>query len=170
MHECRNQEIINVKRLPLDYQSVYMDVTAEVRIRRPRDVVARFAMDPENDTKWIGGIREVKVLTEHPFGKGTQVERVASFRRRRIEYVLAVEEYDPQARLVMRSVKSPFPMVVTYEFDNADEGTLARIRVQGSATGFYKLAAPMISRSVRRSIANDLGTLKNLLEFATERQ
>ena len=146
-----------------------MDVTAEALIRRPRDVVARFAMEPENDTKWIGGIREVKVLTDRPFGTGTQVERVASFRRRRIEYVLAVEEYDPQARLVMRSIKGPFPMLVTYEFDNADEGTLARIRVQGDAGGFYKLAAPLISRSVRRSITNDLKTLKTLLEPAAER-
>lgn len=147
-----------------------MDVNAEVRIGRPRDTVARFAMDPENDTKWIGGIREVTVLTDSPFGRGTQVERVASFRRRRVEYVMAVEEYDPQARLVMRAVKSPFPMRVTYEFDNAGEGTLARIRVQGDATGFYKLAAPMISRSVRRSIANDLRSLKGLLESAAESQ
>ncbi|MGQ0796637.1 MAG: SRPBCC family protein, partial [Methanobacteriota archaeon] len=123
-----------------------MDVSAEVLIRRPRDVVARFAMEPENDTKWIGGIREVKVITDPPFGEGTQVERVASFRRRRIEYVLAVEEHDPVARLVMRSIKSPFPMRVTYEFDRADEGTLARIRVEGDAGGFYRLAAPMISR------------------------
>ena len=146
-----------------------MDVTAEALIRRPRDLVARFAMEPENDTKWIGGIREVKVLTDRPFGTGTQVERVASFRRRRIEYVLAVEEYDPQARLVMRSIKGPFPMLVTYEFDNVNEGTLARIRVQGDAGGFYKLAAPLISRSVRRSITNDLKTLKTLLEPAAER-
>jgi carbon monoxide dehydrogenase subunit G len=147
-----------------------MDVTAEVRIGRPSDVVARFAMDPENDTKWIGGIHQVKVLTDAPFGKGTQVERVASFRRRRVEYVLAVEEYDPQARLVMRSVKSPFPMLVTYEFDPADEGSLARIRVQGDATGFYRLAGPMIARSVRRSIASDLRALKGLLESLAERR
>ncbi|MGQ0798165.1 MAG: SRPBCC family protein [Methanobacteriota archaeon] len=146
-----------------------MDVSAEVLIRRPRDAVARFAMEPENDTKWIGGIREVRVITDPPFGKGTQVERVASFRRRRIEYVLAVEEHDPRARLVMRSIKSPFPMRVTYDFDKAGEGTLARIRVEVDAGGFYRLAAPMISRSVRRSITNDLGTLKKLLESTGER-
>lgn len=146
-----------------------VDVSAERLILRSRDAVSAFAMNPENDTAWIGGIREVKVLTSPPFGKGTQVERVASFLGKRVEYVLEVEEIDPKVRIVMRSVKGPFPMHVTYEFADAGAGTLARIRVRGDASGFYRLAAPVMSRSVRRSITKDLGRLRVLLESAEEK-
>lgn len=83
---------------------------------------------------------------------------------KRIEYVLEVVDYDPNARLAMRSIKGPFPMKVDYEFEESGEGTLARIRVRGEAGGFYKLAGPMLSRGVKRNITNDLKALKKLLE------
>ena len=141
-----------------------VDVRAETVIDRPRDEVASFAMNADNDPVWIGGISETKTLTDPPMAKGTKVERVAAFLGKRIRYVNEVVEYEPKALLVMRSVKSPFPMTVSYQFEEADGGTLAQIRVQGEASGFYRLAAPLLSRMVKRSITNDLETLKHLLE------
>ena len=64
----------------------------------------------------------------------------------------------------MRSVKAPFPMTVTYEFEDAAEGTRMRIRTEGDAAGFYRLAAPMLSAAVRRGVEKDLAALKRLLE------
>ena len=55
-------------------------------------------------------------------------------------------------------------MKVAYEFEEKGGGTLARIRTQGEATGFYKLAGPVMSRAVKRNITNDLTMLKDLLE------
>ena len=141
-----------------------IDVKAEIIIDRSREDVASFAMDPDNDTVWIGGITEARMLTEPPVAQGTQVERVATFLGKRIEYVLEVIEHDPKAILAMRSVKGPFPMVVSYEFEEATGGTLARIRIQGEAGGFYRLAGPLLARSVKRNITKDLARLKALLE------
>ena len=145
-----------------------IDVKAEVVINRPKDDVVTFAMNPDNDPVWIGGIKEVQMLTKPPLAQGTQVARVASFLGKRIEYVLEVVEYDPKALLAMRSIKAPFPMNVSYEFEEADGGTLARIRIQGEASGFYKLARPLMSRAVKRNITNDLKTLKGLLESGAD--
>jgi hypothetical protein len=64
----------------------------------------------------------------------------------------------------MRSVQGPFPMVVTYEFEDDEAGTLMRIRAQGDATGFYRVAGPLLARAVRKGIAGDLKRLKHLLE------
>lgn len=119
-----------------------IDVKAEVLIGRPRDDVAGFAMDADNDPIWIGGITEARTLTDPPMAKGTKVQRIASFLGKRIEYVNEVVEYDPKSLLVMRSIKGPFPMIITYDFAESDGGALARIRVQGEAGGFYTLAAP----------------------------
>ena len=141
-----------------------VDVTAETTVDRPRNEVAAYAMDPANDPVWISGITEARLLTDPPLGNGTRVERVASFLGRRIEYVLEVEEHDPTAVMVMRSVKGPFPMRVTYRFDAEGTGTRASIRVQGDAGGFYRLAAPLLSLAVKRSITRDLRNLKGLME------
>lgn len=146
-----------------------VDVTAETIINRSRDDVAGFAMDPENDPVWIGGIVEARMLTEPPLAQGTRVERLATFLGRRIEYVLEVVEYHPSSLLAMRSVKGPFPMQVSYEFEETDGGTLARIHIQGGDTGFYKLAGPLLTRTVKRHVANDLKTLKDLLESGDDK-
>jgi hypothetical protein len=141
-----------------------VDVTAEVRIARDTATVAEFAMDPRNDRRWIGALTSVRTLTDGPIGVGTQVERVASFLRRRIEYVNEIVEHVPGQRLVMRSVRAPFPMTVAYEFSPVAGGTLMRIQAQGDAGGFYRLAGPLLSMMVRRGITRDLRTLKRVLE------
>ena len=73
-------------------------------------------------------------------------------------------EYDPDRVLRMRSVKGPFPMRIRYGFEDSADGTMASIRVEGEASGFYRLAGPLLSRAVKRSITTDPRNLKSLLE------
>jgi uncharacterized membrane protein len=137
------------------------DVSTEATIARPRDEVARYATDWRNDREWIGALTDVRLVQEEPL----QVARVASFLGKRIEYVNEVVEHEPGRRLVMRSVKAPFPMTVTYEFEDAPGGgTLMRIRTEGDASGFYRFAGPLLSRAVKRGVAGDLERLKTRLE------
>ena len=121
-----------------------MDVTAEVLIQRNRAEVARYAINPENDPVWIGGIPTL--LGDPPPRSGSQVQRVAKFLGRRIESGLEVTELEPESLLRMKSLKGPVPMDVTYQFQERDGGTLARIRAEGDAGGFYKVAAPLMTR------------------------
>jgi uncharacterized membrane protein len=145
---------------------VSTDVSVEQKIARPRDEVAAYAADWRNDKEWIGALDEVRLVQEQPL----QVGRVAKFLGKRIEYVNEVVEQEPGRRLVMRSVKAPFPMTVTYEFeDSGDGGTLMRIRAEGDAGGFYRVAAPLLSRAVRRGIAADLERLRARLEAGPAR-
>jgi uncharacterized membrane protein len=138
-----------------------VDVSAQTTIARSRDDVARYASDWRNDKEWIGALTDVHLVREDPL----QVARVASFLGKRIEYVNEVVEHDPGRRLVMRSVKAPFPMTVTYEFEDAGDGeTLMRIHTEGDTSGFYRLAGPLLSRAVERGITSDLERLKQRLE------
>lgn len=141
-----------------------VDVRADIDIGRPRAAVASFAMEAENDPKWIGGISSARRLTEPPTAVGTRVERLASFLGRRIEYVMEVTEYSRNERIVMRSIKSPFPMRVTYSFEDVNSGTRASIHVEGDGGGFYAMAGSLLGPAVKRSITRDLGTLRALLE------
>ncbi len=142
------------------------DVQVETTIARPRSEVAGYVTDWRNDREWIGALRDVRLVTAGPVGVGSRVARVASFLGRRIEYVNEVVELEPDRRLVMRSVKAPFPMTVTYEFEDADGGTRVRIRNQGDASGFYRVAGPLLGAAVRKGVAADLARLKELLERA----
>jgi len=141
-----------------------VDTTARLRINRPQAEVANFLRNPDNDPTWIGGIQTARLLTPAPVGVGSQVERVASFLGRKIEYVNEIVELGSD-QLVMRSVRSPFPMRVTYGFAAAGpDVTVASVRVEGDPSGLYSLAAPLLNRAVQRNIAGDVRRLKRLLE------
>src|SRR5829696_2765840 len=118
-----------------------MDVQVEQVIQHSREDVARYAMTPENEPIWIGGIKESHMVTDPPVRVGTEVARVASFLGKRIDYALRVTEHDPGRIIVMDSVRGPFKMRVTYAFEDAARGGTRVInRVEGESSGFYGLA------------------------------
>ena len=140
-----------------------IDVRAVIDVARPREQVAAYLRDPGNDPSWIGGLRSSRLVTDPPVGVGSRVERVASFLGRRIEYLNEVTELTG-TRLAMRSIRSPFPMRVTYGFEDGGEATEVSVRVEGDASRLYRLADPVMAILVRRSVRRDLRTLKRLLE------
>jgi Polyketide cyclase / dehydrase and lipid transport len=141
-----------------------VDVSASETIARPRDEVAMYVTDNRHDPTWIGGISESELLGEPPIVVGSRVRRVASFLGKRIEYVNEVTRLEPGRLLEMRSVKSPFAMVVTYGFEDADVGTRATVRVQGDPGAWYRIAGPLLARQVRGSVQRDLVRLRGILE------
>jgi uncharacterized membrane protein len=141
-----------------------VDVTATGTIGRPREEVAAYLRDPANDISWIGGLRSARLLTPGPVAVGSQVERVASFLGRRVEYVNEITELNGE-RLAMRSVRSPFPMRVTYGHrDAGGAATEVSVRVEGDAGRFYAVLGPLLGLAVRRSIGRDLRNLRQVLE------
>jgi polyketide cyclase/dehydrase/lipid transport protein len=140
-----------------------IDVTAEVRIERPRRTVARFMFDPQNDAIWTNGVIESRPLDPGLLARGKRVERTSKFLGRRFSYVIEVVENEEE-RFVEMETNEPFEMRVRYELEDDGAATCARIRARGGGTGFFSLAGPLLSRMVRRSIQNDLETLKEYLE------
>ena len=140
-----------------------IDVIAEVHVHRPRDEVAAYMSDPANDPEWIGGLREARLLGDGPLGEGSRVARVASFMGRKVEYVNEVTALEPGRVLEMRSVKAPFPMHITYSFEDRDGRTLVRNHVRGGG-GLFSLGSPLFAPMVRRSVRKDLERLRDVLE------
>jgi uncharacterized Fe-S cluster-containing radical SAM superfamily protein len=141
-----------------------IDVKAETEIVCSPADVAAFAMEAENDPRWIGGISTARRLTPPPTDVGTRVERIARFMSRRIEYVMDVIELVPNERIVLESVKAPFPMRVTYEFLERDDKTMASVRVEGDPSGFYKIAGGLMAPAVKKNLSGDLKRLQAIVE------
>jgi hypothetical protein len=119
--------------------------------------------DPQNDAIWTTGIVDVRSLTDGRLRTGSKVERTSKFLARQFVYQYEVVDADGDRFVVMR-VDEPFPMQIRYELEDSPDGTIARIHAKGDAGGFYRLAAPLLSRMARRSMTNDLEMLKEYLE------
>jgi uncharacterized protein YndB with AHSA1/START domain len=142
-----------------------IDVIAEAQVARPPGEVFAYMTDPSNDVDWIGGVRSARLLGEPPLVQGSRVARVASFMGRRVEYVNEVTALEPGRLLEMRSVKAPFPMHITYSFEEREVGTLVRNRVRGGG-GLLSLGSPLFAPMVRRNVQKDLERLRDLLQRA----
>ena len=91
-----------------------VDVISEIVIGRPPQEVADFAADPDNAPRWYANIERVEWKAGPPLGVGARIAFVARFLGRRLAYTYEVVDYEPGARLVMRTAQGPFPMETTY--------------------------------------------------------
>lgn len=142
-----------------------VDVVTEIDIDRPREQVAAFAADPDNATRWYENIRTVSWETSPPLRVGSRLSFVAHFLGRRLAYSYEVKTHEPGRRFVMATAEGPFPMETTYTWGDAPSGgTHMTLRNRGEPSGFAKVGAPLMARSMRRANEKDLRTLKRLLE------
>jgi len=141
-----------------------VDVISRVEIARPRSEVAAYAADPDNATEWYVNIERVDWRTEPPLAVGSRVTFVASFLRRRLEYIYEVREIVPGERFVMSTSEGPFQMETTYTWEDAPSGTTMTLRNRGEPAGFAKVTAPVMARAIARANRNDLERLKEILE------
>lgn len=91
------------------------------------------------------------------------VERTARFLGKTFTYGYVVTKHELD-RAVELTVDRPFPMVVRYELEDAEGGTLVAIHATGEPGSFFRWAAPVMTQPVRRSIAADLERLRRCLE------
>jgi uncharacterized membrane protein len=142
-----------------------VDVRTEIKIDVPRETVAAYAIDPDNATIWYENIRSVTWETPKPVAVGSRFGFVAQFLGRRLAYTYEVKELVPGQRFVMATAQGPFPMETTYQWDDTPTGgTRMTIRNRGEPSGFSRVAAPMMSRAMRRANNKDLQRLKASLE------
>jgi hypothetical protein len=139
------------------------DVRVDAYVAGPPEAVAAYMFDPSHDAEWITGIERVDP-TAAPVGVGTETHRIAKFMGRRIDYVLKIVEHAPGRLLVMESVRAPFPMGVTYGVEPDGAGSRVRLRVTGGYGLLMRLAQPIVSRQIRRSLEADLRHLRGRLE------
>jgi hypothetical protein len=142
-----------------------VDVSVEIDIRRPRDVVASYAAEPDNATTWYVNIKDVQWKTPRPLTLGSQFAFTARFLGRTLTYTYEVVDFVPDRRFVMRTAQGPFPMETTYEWEDVGDGsTRMKLRNRGEPSGFSGIAAPMMSMAMKRANTKDLKRLKAVLE------
>ena len=144
-----------------------VDVSTDAVIRCPVQVVARFAMDPDNAPLWYVNIAAVEWQTPKPLRVGSRLRFVAHFLRRRLAYTYEVLELVPDRRLRMHTAEGPFPMETTYDFESISETEChMQLRNRGEPSGFAAVLSPFVAIAMRRANRKDLDKLRRLLEPA----
>lgn len=142
-----------------------VDVTTELVIARPLDVVASYAADMSNAPEWYKNIESVVWETDPPLSQGSRMAFAARFLGRRLEYTYEVRTYVPGVQLVMSTAQGPFEMETTYTWTPVSEkATQMRLRNRGEPTGFSKLTAPLMASAIQRANQRDLERLRSILE------
>jgi hypothetical protein len=141
-----------------------VDVQTEIEIDRSRSEVSAYAADPDTATVWYENIEAVEWKTPKPVAVGSRIAFVARFLGRRLAYTYEIKELVPGSRLVMSTADGPFPMETTYTWEDTAGGTRMTLRNRGEPSGFSTVAAPLMSRAMRRANRRDLLRLKELLE------
>lgn len=142
-----------------------VDVVSECEIERPIETVAAFAADPDNAPQWYVNIKSVEWKTPRPLAVGSAIAFVAEFLGRRIAYTYEVAQFEPRAKLLMRTAEGPFPMETTYTWrELSPSRTHMTLRNRGEPSGFGAIVAPMMAMTMRAANRKDLALLKRLLE------
>jgi uncharacterized membrane protein len=136
-----------------------VDVTTELVIAAPVDVVAGFAANPSNVPAWYKNITSVEWLSAQPAQVGSKIAFVARFMGRTLRYTYEIVELLPNQRLVMRTAEGPFPMETTYTWQPNGDVTLMTLRNRGEPEGFSRLVAPLMATMMRRENRQDLHRL-----------
>ncbi|WP_346960218.1 SRPBCC family protein [uncultured Arthrobacter sp.] len=141
-----------------------VNVQTEILIRRPRDIVASYASDPDNAPAWYVNIRSAKWQTPRPLAVGSRVAFTARFLGRNLDYVYEISELVPGYHLTMRTSQGPFPMWTTYSWSDEDGATRMTLRNTGEPSGFSAFAGIFMAPMMRRAMRKDLENLKKILE------
>ena len=139
-------------------------VVTGVEIDRPSDEVFAFISNFENNPKWQSGQLEARFSSEGPLRVGSTYDQVAKFLGRRIESSFEVLEYEQNRRVKASSTSGSFPITFTRMVEPRDGGAKVTAIIEGNASGFFKLAEPLLSRMVQRSVDSDYQTLKRVME------
>jgi uncharacterized protein YndB with AHSA1/START domain len=142
-----------------------MHLEVSETINRPPQQVFDALIDVEHHTDWASGPDEIINISENPAQMGTTWQQRASFMGKDLDSNMRVNVFEPGRKLGFASDK-PFPMQMTFVLEPQAGGTKLTVTGEGEPGGFFKLAGPALSRSLKGSLEKDLQSLKATLEKA----
>jgi hypothetical protein len=133
-------------------------------VRAKPTVVFAYLTDPEKETIWQASLLEARFEPEGAIRPGTQFHEVRKLLGRRVESTVEVTEFEPERAFAGRTLSGPIPWRFSYRVEEANGSTRVVFHMEGEPGGFFRLAEPLVVRTLEKQLANDFSTLKELIE------
>ena len=135
-----------------------------VTVARPQQDVFDYLAEGTHNREWRAGVLEIS-RTSAADGQGATYRQVlAGPGGRRIDGDYQVTVFDPPRRLEFQVTAGPARPAGVFELSqDADRSTRVRFSLDLDPAGLMKLMTPMITRTMRREVAQ-LDNLKAILE------
>ena len=135
-----------------------------VTIRRPVEEVFAVLCDVENVPKWSPNTLEERMLTEGPMGIGSRrLAVIRTFGSHTIENEAEMIGFEPNRRMLIKSVRSAVPFRITIDFEPIDGGTRLRWLAEVLPGGLMKPLGPLLVAFYKRTFSKDLRRLRDLM-------
>lgn len=141
-----------------------IDVAVTQVIERPVADVVAFVLDPANAHRWSKSVESAEWTTVPPTRLGSRVcfQRTGRVRSRTDEFEVC--EYDPPEQVALRTVDTPSMTITCTWRPVGDRVTHMTLRSTGEVGGLPALVPPVTRSVMRRSMTDDVGALKQLME------
>ena len=135
-----------------------------VDVLRPVDEVWAYASDVTKQDEWSNAVQSIRLLTPGPVRQGTRYVQTVKMLGKQAEGEWEVTEFEPNRRITFRGGSGPMRMSWSMILEPIDGGTRIIAPGQCEPGGFFKVAAPILRRAMKRQADGDFATLKDLLE------
>jgi uncharacterized membrane protein len=133
-------------------------------VEAPPAVVFAYLTDLEHAAVWQSSLLEAGLTPDGPVRAGTEIHEIRKFLGLKIESVVEVTDFEPNRKFGGRVRFGPIPWAFHYTFEDAGGSTRVASHMEGEPGGFFRVAEPLVVRTVQRQVQNDLSTLKELVE------
>lgn len=142
-----------------------MNLEATVAINCPPEQVFDTLIDVEHHTDWASGPGEITNVSENPAQMGTTFGQRSNFLGRDLDINATVNVFEPGQKLGF-AIDKPFPAQIIFTVEPQAGGTKVTMSSELEPGGFFKVAGPLLSRSLKGTMEKDLQSLKAILEKA----
>jgi polyketide cyclase/dehydrase/lipid transport protein len=147
-------------------------VEATIHIHRtPKDTFA-FVSDYERDPSWRSEVVEMSYQSPGPTRIGRLALEKSKVFGRWLETLTEITEYEPDTKIISRSISGPTP-VISYRFispEGAGTQFTYRLEVDITKEWYFRLLSPVLMPLYKRTLESYLHRLKQILESEVENQ
>jgi len=138
-------------------------VEQSIIINRPIEDVFAYVTTPSNIPKWRPDVLEINGANGS-VAVGARFEELVNFMGRK-SFTMQEIEYQPNQREVIRAVAGPnVRPTQTFQFEATASGTRLSVSAQVRTSGLFRLMEPMMPTMFRKTWAQYLSNLKQILE------
>ncbi len=145
---------------------IQINVKQSVVINLPAEEVFAYMSDLENLVDWSNVVIAVRRSSPEARHVGATVRSTIRFLGRWLDTTFEIVECEPSRSLTIKSISGVSPCLFCYQFEPVEDGgtTVSQEALIHLIEGMLDLADPVVTSVVRRQLAYDLLTLKDMLE------